>query len=179
MSIILAARLRGLPLNTSHRLPWTDFVFPVAEATAKNDWRVFFLGSGTGVGEKSGETLRSHYPSLQYQSRPGYFDICRDGQDNQGVLDQINQFRPNLLLVGMGMPRQEQWLAQNFDNLNCNVACSVGACMDYVAGNKPLPPRQLGPCGLEWAYRLAREPVRLFPRYLVEPWSLLKYLFRK
>lgn len=178
MSIIFAGKLRGHPLNYSHRLAWTDMVFPVAEAAAENAWRVFFLGSSPGVGEKSGDRLRSSFPRLRYECRPGYFDMSSDGQENRDIVHQINQYQPNLLLVGMGMPRQEQWLLENIDKLNCNVACSVGACMDFVAGTKPVPPRQLGPYGLEWLYRLSREPVRLFRRYLVEPWSLLKYLFR-
>ena len=179
MSIIFLSRLQGLPLNRHHRLTWTDQLRPLISLAADRGWRVFFLGSMPGVGDQAGNVLRSSSPQLQYQSRHGYFDARQDSDENRQIIESINAFRPHILLVGMGMPRQEKWLLENIGQLDCNVACNVGACMDFVAGSKPLPPRWLGQFGLEWAYRLAREPARLFRRYLVEPWSLLRYLFRR
>src|SRR5690606_21110319 len=83
-----------------------------------------------------------------------------------------------ILIVGMGMPRQEIWVYENRSSLSATVILTAGACMDYIAGAVPVPPRWLGPIGLEWAYRLATNPRRLATRYLLEPWALAPRLVR-
>ncbi len=176
MSVIFAAKLQKIPLDSTHRIPWTDFIFPFMAAAANKGWRVFFLGSTPGVGNQAGKEFQALHPSLLYQCRHGYFNTRKDGTENQQIIEEINAFRPNVLLVGMGMPRQEHWLEENLHDLNCNIVCNIGACMDFVTGKKSLPPRWLGRYGLEWAYRLAREPIRLSRRYLIEPWYLLRHL---
>jgi N-acetylglucosaminyldiphosphoundecaprenol N-acetyl-beta-D-mannosaminyltransferase len=89
------------------------------------------------------------------------------------VLEEINRIRPQLLLIGMGMPRQEHWVYDNLEHLAANAIVLSGACFDYIAGAIPTPPRWMGQIGLEWLYRLATEPRRLWRRYLLEPWALL------
>jgi N-acetylglucosaminyldiphosphoundecaprenol N-acetyl-beta-D-mannosaminyltransferase len=85
----------------------------------------------------------------------------------------INTYKPHILLVGMGMPRQEHWIIDAFDRLDVNVVLSCGACLDYIAGVLPVAPRWMGRTGLEWLHRLASEPSRLWKRYLIEPWPIL------
>jgi N-acetylglucosaminyldiphosphoundecaprenol N-acetyl-beta-D-mannosaminyltransferase len=85
----------------------------------------------------------------------------------------VNAFKPHVLLVGMGMPRQEAWLRANLDALDCGVALPMGAAFDYEAGAIPTPPRWMGQVGMEWLFRLIAEPRRLSSRYLIEPWSLI------
>ncbi len=101
-----------------------------------------------------------------------------DRRDDELVVEKINAFRPHVLMVGMGMPRQERWILHRFDELDANAILQSGACFDYVAGAIPTPPRWLGRFGLEWLYRLACEPVRLWRRYLVEPWLVGAWLVR-
>jgi N-acetylglucosaminyldiphosphoundecaprenol N-acetyl-beta-D-mannosaminyltransferase len=72
------------------------------------------------------------------------------------------------------MPRQEHWIADNLDDLAANAILTAGAAMDYVAGVVPTPPRWMGSAGLEWIFRLFHEPRRLWRRYLVEPWFVLR-----
>ena len=79
-------------------------------------------------------------------------------------------------MVGMGMPRQELWIHDNFDHLSTTVILPAGAAIDYIAGVVPTPPRWMGKVGLEWTFRLAAEPKRLRHRYLLEPWSVLGLL---
>jgi N-acetylglucosaminyldiphosphoundecaprenol N-acetyl-beta-D-mannosaminyltransferase len=81
-------------------------------------------------------------------------------------------------MVGMGMPRQEHWIVDNFELLGPVVVLPCGAAIDYVAGEIPTPPRWAGRCGLEWLYRLAAEPGRLWKRYLIEPWFVLLLMGR-
>ncbi|MDP3379476.1 MAG: WecB/TagA/CpsF family glycosyltransferase, partial [Brevundimonas sp.] len=78
-----------------------------------------------------------------------------------------------VLLVGMGMPRQEIWIADHLDALPDCVVLNVGAAFDYEAGVQKAAPRWMGKAGLEWLYRLAVDPRRLFHRYCVEPWHLI------
>jgi N-acetylglucosaminyldiphosphoundecaprenol N-acetyl-beta-D-mannosaminyltransferase len=108
----------------------------------------------------------------------GYFDADPQSQDNARVLSEIAQFAPHLLMVGMGMPRQEYWIHQNFARLYANVILPSGAAMDYVAGAAYIPPRWSGRVGLEWAFRLAAEPKRLWRRYLLEPWYVVGIVMR-
>ena len=97
--------------------------------------------------------------------------------DNEALVKRINAYRPDLLMVGMGMPRQEYWTQDNFSQLDVHVILSsTGAALEYIAGAAPTPPRWAGRIGLEWMFRLAHEPRRLFSRYLIEPWYILLLL---
>ncbi|MEN9518006.1 MAG: hypothetical protein RLZZ381_594, partial [Cyanobacteriota bacterium] len=106
----------------------------------------------------------------------GYFS---SGSQNQLIIDQINSYQPNILMVGMGMPRQEEWILANIDQLKTNIVLPSGACIDYIAQEVATPPRWMGQVGLEWLYRLATEPKRLWRRYLVEPWFIAKLLIEE
>jgi N-acetylglucosaminyldiphosphoundecaprenol N-acetyl-beta-D-mannosaminyltransferase len=134
---------------------------------------VFYLGSKPGVAERSAQTLREQYPTLQIATAHGYFDSNSGSAENQDVLDTINAYQPNLLMVGMGMPRQERWVLENRKHLSANAIVPSGALMDYLAGEIPTPPRWTGRFGVEWLYRLLCEPKRLAFRYLIEPWFVL------
>ena len=77
------------------------------------------------------------------------------------------------------MPRQEHWILENLEYINTNAILTSGACIDYVAGAIPTPPRWMGRVGLEWLYRLLSEPKRLWNRYLLEPQFVVKLLFQE
>ena len=109
----------------------------------------------------------------QIEVSDGFFDARRDSEENEALIERINTYRPDLLMVGMGMPRQEFW-TQNFARLKAHVILSSnGAAFEYVAGAVPTPPRWAGRIGLEWVFRLVNEPRRLFARYLIKPWCML------
>src|SRR3984885_12630480 len=147
------------------------------ETAARKEWRVFNLGSPDGVAEKGAARLRRLYPGLQIEVSNGYFDARQGSAENEAVVERINAYQPDVLMVGMGMPRQEYWTQENLSRLNASVILSSnGAAMDYFAGEIPIPPRWAGKMGLEWAFRLINEPRRLFGRYLVEPWFILSLL---
>ena len=172
MSLVLLARLLGHPLERSQRVTYVDLIRPLMAQAANSGWRVFFLGSKPGVGEKALGILKGEYPRLDIMSHHGYFDNRPESPEYRQVVDAINSFRPHVLIVGMGMPRQEHWILDNIDKLEANAVLPVGACMDFVAGVVPTPPRWMGRAGLEWLYRLASEPRRLGKRYLLEPWYI-------
>lgn len=176
MSLVALARLYGCRLNREHRVTFVDVTGPLMEASAKNGWRIFYLGSGTETAQKALMVLRERFPQLQITSKSGYFDMQRDGQENRAVLESIASYQPHLLLVGMGMPRQELWIYDNLPDITANIILPCGAALEYVAGAVPTPPRWSGRLGLEWAFRLGSEPRRLAGRYLVEPWAILATL---
>jgi N-acetylglucosaminyldiphosphoundecaprenol N-acetyl-beta-D-mannosaminyltransferase len=178
MSVVLLARLYGHALGRIHRVGYTDWLPSLMTAAVERNWRVFYLGSAPRVVDIGATALRKRHPELQIEYRHGYFDMDPEGPENKSVLQQIADFRPHLLMVGMGMPRQEHWIEANFAAIQANVILPAGAALDYVAGIIPTPPRWSGPVGLEWFFRLAAEPRRLARRYLIEPWTLLRVVAR-
>lgn len=178
MSLVLIGRMLHLPLERTHRTGYMDLLPALLEKASAEGWRIFYLGSKPGVADRAAGTLRKQYPGLQMRVRHGYFDMA-NSEENSSVLSEIEAFAPNVLLIGMGMPRQELWILENFWSIQANGVFCCGALMDYVAGEIPTPPRWLGQIGLEWLYRLLVEPRRLWKRYLVEPWSVLGVLIRE
>jgi N-acetylglucosaminyldiphosphoundecaprenol N-acetyl-beta-D-mannosaminyltransferase len=180
MPIVFIGRLLGHPLRREHRVTFIDWQPLFAEAHRRG-WRVFYLGSKAGVAQNGAEILRQKFPSLEIDFCHGYFDETTGSTDNEEVISKINRFRPQLLLVGMGMPRQEAWILDNMERLNANVICNCGATMDFLAGAIATPPRWMGKIGLDWMYRLMCEPRRLGSRYLIEPlficYLLIKQLY--
>lgn len=173
MSLVMLGRLMGIPLGRRHRVTYVDWIGPLMGEAARRQWRVYVLGGRPGVFEQAAARLREVHPGLLLDGRHGYFDHRARSAESEAVLAQIAAFRPHVLLVGMGMPRQEHWVHDHRSALGANVVLMAGAAMDYVAGVVPTPPRAAGAVGLEWAWRLAAEPRRLWRRYLVEPWYVL------
>jgi N-acetylglucosaminyldiphosphoundecaprenol N-acetyl-beta-D-mannosaminyltransferase len=177
MPLIALGRLYGYPLRRDQRVTNADWTGPLMETAAARGWRVFNLGSNREVAEKAAQTLRDLYPSLQLEVSDGFFDASRGSAENEALIKRINAYRPDLLLVGMGMPRQEFWTHENYARLDVRVILSSnGAAFDYLAGAVPIPPRWSGRIGLEWLFRFYYEPRRLFSRYLFEPWYVLLVL---
>lgn len=166
MPLVYWARVLGYPVRREQRVTYVDWVHPLMAAAAEGGWRIFYLGGKPGVAAQAAERLRQRYPPLQIATHHGYIQPA----DNATVLAEIAAFQPHVLMVGMGMPRQEHWILANLDHLTANAILTAGACFDYVAGAIPTPPRWMGRAGLEWLYRLYSEPSRLAKRYLLEPW---------
>jgi N-acetylglucosaminyldiphosphoundecaprenol N-acetyl-beta-D-mannosaminyltransferase len=179
MGVLLLARWLGHPLERRLRVTYADWIEPLAAEAARSGWRLLHVGGRPGVGEEAASRLAGRHPGLAIGSLPGYFDAAPGSSENAAVLQAIRAAAPHVLLVGMGMPRQERWVVENLDSIAANVILTCGACMDYVAGVVPTPPRWAGRLGLEWLFRLAAEPRRLGRRYLVEPWSLVGPAWRE
>jgi N-acetylglucosaminyldiphosphoundecaprenol N-acetyl-beta-D-mannosaminyltransferase len=179
MPIVWLARLAGHRLTSAHRLTYLDLMRSVLATAAARRWNVFYLGGEPTVLELGLQRLRRSYPALIIGGHHGFFDQHPASNESLAVVAQINAVRPNLLVIGMGMPRQEHWLLHHLDRLDVNCVLLAGAYLDYVAGRQATPPRWLGPIGLEWLYRLLADPRRLWRRYLLEPWVVLWYLARQ
>jgi N-acetylglucosaminyldiphosphoundecaprenol N-acetyl-beta-D-mannosaminyltransferase len=177
MILIGIGKLLHLPLTQRNRVAYIDWIIPLVEIASKNSWRIYYLGSKPGVAEKGARILQRKFPELVMETHHGYFNPIFSGEDNIRIVNEINNFNPNIILVGMGMPRQEKWILDNLNYLNVNIFLNAGACMDYLAGEIPVTPRWLGKIGMEWSYRLLLNPRYFWRRYFIEPWFLLKYFF--
>lgn len=170
MPIIWMARLLGMRAGRENRLTSLDWIVPLMATCAEHGLRVFLLGARPEVADRAATVFRARVPGLTLGVHHGFFDARAGSAENERVVEAINRFGTDVLLVGMGMPRQEHWIAENVDRLEIRMAWSLGAFMDYFAAAVPTPPRWMGRAGLEWLFRLSCEPRRLWRRYLLEPW---------
>ena len=176
--LLAFSRALGLHSRGFHRctyLDWRDHFWSVAN---REGWRVLSVGGAPGVGDEAARRLKLRYPDVDIAIHHGFFNARPGSSENAAVLDRITGFQPHILFVGMGMPRQELWIADNFERFPDCVILSVGAAFDYEAGVQSAAPRWMGRAGIEWAYRLVHDPKRLFVRYCVEPWTLLPLALR-
>src|SRR5437879_2226149 len=120
MPIIFLAQALGLPLKPKHRTTFLDSFEPLVEEVARRNWRLFYLGSKPRVAARGAAMLRQRFPGLQIATQHGYFDASPGSRENRSVIEAINAFRPHVLMVGMGMPRQEYWTAENLDAISAN-----------------------------------------------------------
>lgn len=178
MPIVFLGRLLGLPIEKKHRVTYIDFAPQIFKLAKKKKYKVFFLGSEPGVGDKAKKILKKRYPGLELETHHGYFNAQKNHIENKNVIKTLKNFRPDILIVGMGMPRQEKWILANKEDIPANVILTGGAVMDYITGKVPTPPRIMGDYGFEWLYRLLSEPIRLWKRYIIEPWALLPIYLR-
>lgn len=166
MGILKAIRYLGIDLPSEYRASYTLLMPQLLESCDRNGFSMFFLGSKPQYLETAIERLRIKYPNASFAGHHGYFST-EDPEQNEAVIQQINRTKPNILVVGMGMPIQEDWIRQHRSRLNVNAIMPGGAVIDRLAGVVPDCPAFLSNWGLEWFYRLSREPKRLAVRYLI------------
>ena len=159
LGVELAAWLCGWHLR--HNFVGTDFVPDVLAALASRQPSVFLYGAAPGVAERAAKTLAERAPGIRIVgTEHGY-------GDPQVAVERVASNRPDVLLVALGNPRQEQWIADNLERLEVRVAIGVGALFDYLAGRVRRAPRVVLALRSEWIFRLIVEPRRLWRRYLI------------
>lgn len=171
----LGAALLGRPLP--ERIVMSDWIYDVCELAVMRQARVYLLGSTLQVIEKACAVLREMYPELRIVgTHHGYPSEI----ECELVVQSIQKANPDLLIVGMGMPHQEEWILRYRDRLNAQIVLNAGSCFDYVAGAKKRCPAWMGVMGLEWLFRLVKEPRRLWRRYVIgNPLFLLRILHER
>jgi N-acetylglucosaminyldiphosphoundecaprenol N-acetyl-beta-D-mannosaminyltransferase len=163
--VVWAAWLRGW--RDVRRITGVDTLVALAELAAARGWHLFFLGAAPGVAESAAERLRERWPGLTLAgTHVGKPDRAGDEQ----AVELICAGKTDILCVAYGSPAQERWIARNRDRLGGVVALGVGGALDFLAGRVPRAPRWMRRSGLEWAYRLWRQPwrwrrMRALPRF--------------
>ncbi|WP_122468223.1 WecB/TagA/CpsF family glycosyltransferase [Brevundimonas lutea] len=170
MPLVAWGRLLGRPTEPAHRHTYLDWRDRFWRSAAGKGWRVFHLGCAPGVGEAALDAVRTRHPGVEATSHHGFFNS--EGEENAAVVHAITEARPDILMVGMGMPRQERWILDNLDVLPPCLILPIGGALAYEAGVVSTAPRWTGRLGVEWLWRFATEPHRLFHRYFIEPWAL-------
>jgi len=157
---------KALDAEIPHRMTGADWIYGLAALCELGGQSVYLLGAEPGVTAEAARRLDRWYPRLRIAgTHHGYFDIGSAHDDR--VVEDINARKPDIVLVGMGTPKQELWVAHNAAHLETDVVWTVGALFDYVSGRVPRAPRWLADNGLEWIFRLAIEPQRMWRRYLL------------
>jgi N-acetylglucosaminyldiphosphoundecaprenol N-acetyl-beta-D-mannosaminyltransferase len=171
--LVRFGRMAGAPLRQSHRTTYLDWLDLLLSRCQELGLKVAHVGCPEEVAHRAKVVLDTKYPGLELAVHHGYFDARKDCPESVAVLDWLAAQRPDVVLIGMGMPRQELWIADHIERLPECVILPSGACFGYIGGEQRMPPRWSGPLGLEWAFRLMAEPRRLWRRYLVEPFPVV------
>ncbi len=176
--IVWASRLLGAPLP--EKVSGSDLVLPLMERAASRHWRVFLLGAAPGVAAAAAERLRRERGVDVVGTCAPRVRIGPGDPDPEGdaAVEAIRAARPALVLVAFGAPKQEIWMHRRLQALAPAVLIGVGGSLDFVAGRIRRAPRWVSRAGLEWLYRLLREPRRLWRRYLVDDLEFAAVLWR-
>ncbi len=166
----LSKRLGSGPM---HRVAGVDLVARVAAVAAAKGYSLGLLGGGVGVARAAGERLCREYPGLRIVGTwvPPIGDLDRLWSPQ--LLSAIRRANPRILLVALGCPKAEKWIATHAGSLKIPVCIGVGCTLDLLAARFRRAPKWVQRIGLEWLFRLGQEPVRLFPRYWKDAWFLL------
>ena len=165
MPLVWAANLLGE--NLHDRVYGPELMLRYSDRCAAKGHRVWLYGGrDQGSLVELTDRMRRRHPGIQIVG--GYSPPFRalTGEEEDALASEINRASPDVLWVGIGVPKQEKWMARMRDRLEVPVMCGVGAAFDFHAGRVPMAPRWMQRNGLEWLYRAAQEPKRLLPRYL-------------
>lgn len=168
MPLVWLSRLLARP-GLVARVTGADLLVSVAEAAARDGTKLYFLGGLPGVADRAAIRLRERFPDLNVAGRycPP-FGFERDEAECRRIVQKVNASGASILFMGVGTPKQEKWLDAWMPALNPRVMLGVGAAFDFVAGTARRAPARMQRWGLEWLWRLARDPRRLAHRYLVQ-----------
>ena len=154
IGVIYGARILGTPLKA--KIPGIDFISALMADMAGEGKSVYLLGAKPGVAEMAAERLQTMYPGLVIAgTHDGYF------KDDAPVIEAVNAVKPDLLLVCLGAPKQELWMQRNQSILNVGLMAGLGGSLDVFAGTVKRAPKVFQRLGLEWFYRLLKEPRRI------------------
>jgi N-acetylglucosaminyldiphosphoundecaprenol N-acetyl-beta-D-mannosaminyltransferase len=155
VGILWAARRQGVRL--AERVTGSDGIYAIAAQAAAAGWRLYFLGAAPGVAERTAAILQARYPGLivagSYAGSPAE-------EEWPALRERLAAARPDVLLVAYGHPRQDLWIDRHRNELPAAVAIGVGGAFDFVAGVAQRAPVWMRRVGLEWLFRLVREPWR-------------------
>lgn len=155
VGLLWAAKRLGRPLPA--RVTGSDGVPIIAERAAREGWRLFFLGAAEGVAQAAADILKARYPGLQMA---GVYSGSPRPEDEDAIVERVNASGADILFAAYGAPGQDKWIARNLPRLRVSMAMGVGGSFDFIAGIVPRAPGWMQRAGLEWLFRLIRQPWR-------------------
>lgn len=173
MPLIWISKLKSNPIK--EKVSGSDLFPKVCELAADKGYSVFLLGAAEGVAKRAAVNLKMKYPKLNIAGTysPSYGFENKE-EEIQDIISMINKAEPDILAVGLGAPKQEKFIYKYKEKLNVPISLAIGASIDFEAGNIERAPLWMQKSGLEWFYRLYKEPKRMFKRYLVDDLNILR-----
>ena len=163
--IVLAAKfLKGKKIK---KIAGADVHKFLLEKAQREKLKVFYMGSSQNTLNKIKERLKNEYPDITAGFYSPPFKESFSEEENREIVEKINEFKPDILFIGMTAPKQEKWLNRHKDEIYFNIASSVGAVFDFYAGNVKRPPQWIINLHLEWLFRFLQEPKRLWRRNFI------------
>jgi N-acetylglucosaminyldiphosphoundecaprenol N-acetyl-beta-D-mannosaminyltransferase len=159
--------IRFLTGKKIKKIAGADLFFFEMRRLEKKGGTCFFLGSTDETLSRIIMRSKREYPNVQIQTYSPPYKSEFSSEENIKMIEKINSFQPDVLFVGMTAPKQEKWAYTHFDKLKTKHVCSIGAVFDFYAGTVTRAPNWMIRMGLEWFYRLVKEPKRMWRRYLI------------
>ncbi len=173
IGLIIASKLKGLGLK--ERITGIDTMATLLDYCGKKEKSIFILGGKPGRAEKACQNIEVKYPGIKIAGfKHGYYQEDEEAE----LLNYINSKGADILFVCLGAPKQEKWIHQHRDKLNCRLAMGVGGSVDIYSGQVKRAPKVFQKLGLEWFYRLIKEPWRI-GRMLLLPKFLIQVIIRE
>ena len=175
--LIWISKYYGNPIK--EKISGSDLFPEICRMAAEKGYTMYFLGAAEGIAAKAAEVLKQKYKGLKVvgtYSPPYGFE--KDQAEIERIIDRINEAKPDILIFGLGTPKQEQFILNYRDKLNVPVSLGLGASFDFVAGNVKRAPKWMSDHGLEWLFRITQDPKRMAKRYLLDDIKILS-LVRK
>lgn len=170
IGVIYASKILGTPIP--ERCSGYDISLELIKQIAFSGHSLYLFGASPGVAEAAKQKIEEANPGINIVGyHDGYFDV----EEEKNIINDINEKKPNVLFVCLGSPKQEKWINNHINDLDINVAIGLGGCLDVYAGNVRRAPDIFIKLGLEWLYRLMKEPKRFF-RMLALPKFMLTVL---
>ncbi len=177
MPLVWISKIKSTSIK--EKISGSDLFPKVCELAAKKGYTVFLLGAAQGVAQKAAENLINKFDGLNivgtYSPKYGFEN---DKEEVQHILNIINDKKPDILAVGLGAPKQEKFIYKYRNELKVPVSLAIGAGIDFEAGVVSRAPVWMQKHGMEWFYRLCKEPRRMAKRYLIDDLKIIPIMFR-
>lgn len=171
------AKWYGTPIK--EKISGSDLFPLLCKMSAEKGYKMFFFGAAEGVAAKAAENLSERYKGLQVV---GTYSPPYGFEKNQIEMDKIKEMvkksAPDILIVGLGCPKQEKFMYYNWQNLGVPISFGLGASLDFEAGNVKRAPKWMANHGLEWLFRITQDPKRMAKRYLLNDMKIFALMFK-
>lgn len=175
--LVWISKWYGTPIK--EKISGSDLFPKLCERAAKKGYTMYFLGAAEGVAAKAAEKLCKKFPGLQVVGTfsPAY-GFEKDPKQMEEIIKKVRDAHPDILIVGLGAPKQEIFMYENRQKLGVPISLGLGASLDFEAGNIKRAPRWMADSGLEWLFRITQDPKRLAKRYLVDDIKIFKIAWK-
>lgn len=175
--LIWISKLYGTPIK--EKISGSDLFPLLCKMAAEKKYTMFFLGAAEGVAQTAAKNLMDKYPGLKVvgtYSPP--FGFENDKKEMDKIKSMIHKMKPDILIVGLGCPKQELFMYHHCKELNVPISFGLGASLDFEAGNVKRAPKWMANNGFEWLYRITQDPKRMAKRYLINDMKIFSLFWK-